>query len=105
MNNQCFSIKALIEHNKKQQEKEMQPKIQITELQKQSAILVDSKQITKENAEIMRLLLEQNKQNAVYTRQILECTKQNQISSNHQFRASFIVSIVALIVALVSLFK
>ena len=104
MYNQPWSAKSMAEFHKKEQEIEMQPKIQIAELQKQSAILTDSKQITKENTEITKLLFEQNKQNAEYTKQILECTKQNQISSDRQFKASFIVSIVAIIIALISLF-
>lgn len=74
MFNQPHSAQSAAEFQRKEYEKEMQPKIQIAELQKQSVILADSKQITKENAEIMRCLLEQNKQNAEYTRQILECT-------------------------------
>lgn len=104
MLNQPSSALSAAAYLIKEQEREMQPRIQITELQKQSAILADSKLITKENAEITKLLLEQNKQNAEYTRQILECTKQNQISSNRQFKASFIISIIAIIIALISLF-
>lgn len=104
MFNQAWNAQSAAKFQRKEQEKEMQPKIQIAELQKQSVILADSKQITKENAEITKLLLEQNKQNAEYARQILECTKQNQISSNQQFKASFVVSIVAIIIALISLF-
>lgn len=104
MYNQPWNAQSAAEFLRKEQEKEMQPKIQIAELQKQSVILADSKQITKENAEIMRCLLEQNKQNAEYTRQILECTNQNQISSNRQFKAFFIISIIAIIIALISLF-
>lgn len=52
----------------KQKELEMQPKIQIQELQKQSVILEDSNQITIENAKVVE--------------EILNCTKQNQESSN-----------------------
>ena len=112
MFNQAWNAESAAEFLRKEQEKEMQPKIQIAELQKQSVILADSKQITKENAEIMRCLLEQNKQNAEYTRQILECTKQNQISADAQAKASnklatvaIYISVFALIINLLQLFK
>lgn len=104
MFNRGNSAVSITEKLKKEQEKETQPWIQIEELQKQSALLVDSKLISKENAELMRLLLEQSRQNAECTRQILECTRQNQISSNRQFKASFSVSVIAMIIALISLF-
>lgn len=72
----------------KQKELEMQPKIQIQELQKQSVILEDSNQITIENAKVVE--------------EILNCTKQNQESSNRQFKASLIISSTALLIAIFS---
>lgn len=72
----------------KQKELEMQPKIQIQELQKQSVILEDSSQITIENAKVVE--------------EILNCTKQNQESSNRQFKASLIISSTALLIAIFS---
>lgn len=103
MFNQAWNAQSAAKFQRKEQEKEMQPKIQIAELQKQSVILADSKQITKENAEITKLLLEQNKQNAEYTRQILECTKQNQISADAQAKASNRLATVAIIISVLAL--
>lgn len=84
--------------NKRMLEQEIQPKIQITELQKQTSILADSRELTRINAET--------------TKQLVECTEKNQISANMQFKASnrlakvaIWISIVALIINIIQLFK
>ncbi len=88
MYNQMSSAISAKEIQAKQKELEMQPKIQIQELQKQSVILEDSNQITIENAKVVE--------------EILNCTKQNQESSNRQFKASLIISSTALLIAIFS---
>lgn len=64
MYNSPNSAKATMEYSQKQLEIEMQPKIQIAELQKQTSILSEAKELTLQNAQM--------------TKELVECTKQNQ---------------------------
>lgn len=98
MFNQPWNTTSAERFNKEKLEKEMQPKIQIAELQKQTSILADSKELTRINAEI--------------TKQLIECTKENQISADKQAKASnrlaavaIWISVFALAVNIIQLFK
>ena len=84
-----YSAKSFERYMAMQAEKEMQPKMQTAELQKQTSALADMKELTKLNAE--------------YVKQIAELTIENQKSATKQFIASIIVSAVALIIAGASL--
>ena len=84
------SAKAVERYMAMEAEKEMQPKIQTAELQKQTSALADMKELTRLNAE--------------YVKQIAELTFENQKSATKQFWASIIISAVALIIAGASLF-
>ena len=61
--------------------------LQTEELQKQTSILDAAKQLTLQNAE--------------YTKQIAEYTQRNEEASKRYFWAAFIVSIIALVVAII----
>lgn len=98
MYNQPWSAKALIENEKEKQEKDMQPKIQIAELQKQTLILNDGKELNRINAGLIC--------------QLVEYTKQNQISADKQAKSAdklakvaIWISILALFVNVIQLFK
>ena len=89
MYQQAWNAESAMEMLKKEQEKNMQPKIQIAELQKQTFILSEAKDLTRHNAEI--------------TKELVECTKQNQISSAKQAQASNRLAIVAIIISILAL--
>lgn len=98
MENQPWNAESAMRYMQKQQEKEMQPKIQIAELQKQTSILLEAKELTRQNAEI--------------TKELIECTKQNQISADKQAKSAdklsktaIWISIGALVVNIIQLFK
>ena len=98
MENQPWNAESAMRYMKKQQEKEMQPKIQIAELQKQTFILSEAKELTRHNADI--------------TKELVECTKHNQISADKQAKSAdklakvaIGISILALIVNVIQLFK
>lgn len=98
MHFQPWSAKAGLEYENEKREKDMQPKVQIAELQKQTSILNDGKELSRINAEL------------VY--QLVEFTKQNQISADLQYKASqklskvaIFISIVALVVNVIQLFR
>lgn len=69
-------------------QKDAAPINQLKELEKQTDILDKAKKITVQNAE--------------YVKQIAEYTKRNEISSKRQFTASFIISLIALVIAILS---
>ena len=89
MLNQPYSAQSAEEIWAEHQEQKAQPKIQTAELQKQTSVLEDMKELTKLNAK--------------YVKQIAELTIENQKSATKQFWASIIVSTVALIIAFGSL--
>lgn len=62
---------------------------QTEEAKKQTSLLEETKEISHENV--------------ICTKQIIACTLENQTSSNKQFKASMIISLVAIGIALVSL--
>ena len=62
---------------------------QTEEAKKQTSLLEETKEISHENV--------------LCTKQMINCTLENQKSSNRQFMASMVVSIVAIAIALVSL--
>lgn len=63
--------------------------MQTNEAKHQTSLLSEAKELSKEYINC--------------TRQILEYTRQNQISGDKQFKASIIISIIAIIIALASL--
>ena len=79
----------------KQKELELQPKVQIAELQKQTSILQDSKNLTKENAETAKLLVQ-------CTNELVEATKDNSILAEKQFKSSERLAIIAIAVSVIS---
>lgn len=62
---------------------------QTEEAKKQTSLLEETKEISYENV--------------ICTKQMISCALENQKSSNRQFKASMVVSIVAIVIALVSL--
>lgn len=98
MYNQVWNAQSAIEYSKKEQEREMQPKFQIAELQKQTEILSKANEFTQMNAEQIK--------------QLVECTKQNQITAEKQAKSSnnlatiaILISIFALIINVIQVFK
>ena len=98
MVNQPCSAQSAAEYLKKEQERELQPKIQIAELQKQTEVLSQANELTQINAEQIKLLV--------------KLAKQNQISADIQAKASnrlattaIWISIFALIINIIQIFK
>ena len=81
MINNAHSAETASLYMRKQKELELQPKVQIAELQKQTSILQDSKSLTKENAETAKLLVQ-------CTKELIDATKSNSILAEKQFKSS-----------------
>ena len=90
MNQHSCSARSFKEHMVFQVEKDMQPKVQIAELQNQTTALTNIKELTNLNTE--------------YVKQIAELTIENQKSASKQFWASIIIAGAALFVSVVALF-
>lgn len=95
MINYGHSAETASAYIKKQKELELQPKVQIAELQKQTLILQDSKSLTKENAETAKLLVQ-------CTKELVDATKSNSISAEKQFKSSERLTIIAIAMSVVS---
>ena len=95
MINNAHSAETASLYMRKQKELELQPKVQIAELQKQTSILQDSKSLTKENAETAKLLVQ-------CTKELVGATKSNSISAEKQFKSSERLAIIAIVVSVIS---
>lgn len=95
MINNAHSAETASLYMRKQKELELQPKVQIAELQKQTSILQDSKSLTKENAETAKLLVQ-------CTNELVEATKSNSILAEKQFKSSERLAIIAIVVSVIS---
>ena len=103
MFNQPWSAQSAMELANKQAEKERQIQTQLNELHKQTSTLTDVKELTRINIECIQNIVGLTSENTETVKQIAKMTEENQKSSTKQFRASIIVSILALLIAIVSL--
>ena len=103
MFNQPWSAQSAMEFANKQAEKERQIQTQLNELHKQTSTLTDVKELTRINIECIQNIVGLTSENTETVKQIAKMTEENQKSSTKQFRASIIVSILALLIAIVSL--
>ena len=103
MYNQPWSAQSAMELANKQAEKERQIQTQLNELHKQTSTLTDVKELTRINIECIQNIVGLTSENTETVKQIAKMTEENQKSSTKQFRASIIVSILALLIAIVSL--
>ena len=103
MFNQPWSAQSAMKLANKQAEKERQIQTQLNELHKQTSTLTDVKELTRINIECIQNIVGLTSENTETVKQIAKMTEENQKSSTKQFRASIIVSILALLIAIVSL--
>lgn len=103
MYNQPWSAQSAMELANKQAEKERQIQTQLNELHKQTSTLTDVKELTRINIECIQNIVGLTSENTETVKQIAKMTEENQKSSTKQFRASIIVSILALLIAIASL--
>lgn len=103
MFNQPWSAQSAMELANKQAEKERQIQTQLNELHKQTSTLTDVKELTRINIECIQNIVGLTSENTETVKQIAKMTEENQKSSTKQFRASIIVSILALLIAIASL--
>ena len=103
MFNQPWSAQSAMELANKQAEKERQIQTQLNELHKQTSTLTDVKELTRINIECIQNIVGLTSENTETVKQIAKMTEENQKSSTKQFWASIIVSILALLIAIVSL--
>ena len=103
MFNQPWSAKSAMELANKQAENERQIQTQLNELHKQTSTLTDVKELTRINIECIQNIVGLTSENTETVKQIAKMTEENQKSSTKQFRASIIVSILALLIAIASL--
>ena len=103
MYNQPWSAQSAMKLANKQAEKERQIQTQLNELHKQTSTLTDVKELTRINIECIQNIVGLTSENTETVKQIAKMTEENQKSSTKQFRASIIVSILALLIAIASL--
>ena len=103
MFNETWSAQSAMELANKQAEKERQIQTQLNELHKQTSTLTDVKELTRINIECIQNIVGLTSENTETVKQIAKMTEENQKSSTKQFRASIIVSILALLIAIASL--
>ena len=103
MFNHPWSAQSAMELANKQAEKERQIQTQLNELHKQTSTLTDVKELTRINIECIQNIVSLTSENTETIKQIAKMTEENQKSSTKQFRASIIVSILALLIAIASL--
>lgn len=103
MYNQPWSAQSAMKLANKQAEKERQIQTQLNELHKQTSTLTDVKELTRINIECIQNIVGLTSENTETVKQIAKMTEENQKSSTKQFWASIIVSILALLIAIVSL--
>lgn len=103
MYNLPWNTQSTMEFANKQVEKERQIQTQLNELHKQTSTLTDVKELTRINIECIQNIVGLTSENTETVKQIAKMTEENQKSSTKQFRASIIVSILALLIAIVSL--
>lgn len=103
MYNQPWNAQSTMEFANKQVEKERQIQTQLNELHKQTSTLTDVKELTRINIECIQNIVGLTSENTETVKQIAKMTEENQKSSTKQFRASIIVPILALLIAIVSL--
>lgn len=103
MYNLPWNAQSTMEFANKQVEKERQIQTQLNELHKQTSTLTDVKELTRINIECIQNIVVLTSENTETVKQIAKMTEENQKSSTKQFRASIIVSILALLIAIVSL--
>ena len=103
MYNLPWNAQSTMEFANKQVEKERQIQTQLNELHKQTSTLTDVKELTRINIECIQNIVGLTSENTETVKQIAKMTEENQKSSTKQFWASIIVSILALLIAIVSL--
>ena len=103
MYNLPWNAQSTMQFANKQVEKETQIQTQLNELHKQTSTLTDVKELTRINIECIQNIVGLTSENTETVKQIAKMTEENQKSSTKQFRASIIVSILALLIAIVSL--
>lgn len=99
MSNQTWSAKSVKMQADKQMERNQQIYARMNELHKQTSTLTDMKDLTKINIECIQNVANLISENTETAKQIAQMTAENQNSSKRYFWASFVVSIVALIIA------
>lgn len=88
----------------KQAEKERQIQTQLSELHEQTASLSDLRALTLINIECIKNIVNLTSENTETVKQIALMTAENQKSSTRQFWASIIISLIALVISIATLF-